>query len=158
MQNLKSYFSKCIDLIIWFISFFFFFPFQGHTCSIWKFPELGVKLELPLPAYTTATAMLDPSHICNLHHSSWPHRIFNPRSEARDRTHSLMVPSQIHFHCATTGTPHDFFSLILTINMKKYTNRFFYCYIIAAFSHDVNTFFYIQFANIHFQGWHLCYK
>ena len=26
-------------------------------------------------------------------------------SEARDRTHSLMVPSWIYFCCATTGTP-----------------------------------------------------
>ena len=33
-------------------------------------PRLGVELELKLPAYTTATAMLDRSHLCNLHHSS----------------------------------------------------------------------------------------
>ena len=31
--------------------------------------------------------------------------ILNPLSEARDRTHNLMVPSQIINHCATTGTP-----------------------------------------------------
>ena len=30
-----------------------------------------------------------------LHHSSWQRWILNPLSEARDRTHSLMVPSQI---------------------------------------------------------------
>ena len=29
----------------------------------------------------------------------------NPLSEATDRTHSLMVPSRIRFHCAMTGTP-----------------------------------------------------
>ena len=60
--------------------------------------RLGVELELQLPAYTTATAMQDPSHVCDLHHSSWQHRIFNPLSEARDRTRNLMVPSQIHFY------------------------------------------------------------
>ena len=46
------------------------------------------------------------SHVCDLHHSSWQHRILNPLREARDRTCSLMVPSQIRFCCTTTGTPH----------------------------------------------------
>ena len=32
--------------------------------------QLGLKLELQLPAYTTATAMRDPSRVYNLHHSS----------------------------------------------------------------------------------------
>ena len=33
-------------------------------------PRLGVELELQLLAYTTATATQDPSHTCDLHHSS----------------------------------------------------------------------------------------
>ena len=33
-------------------------------------PRLGVKLELYLLAYGTPTAMPDPSHIYDLHHSS----------------------------------------------------------------------------------------
>ena len=41
----------------------------------------------------------------SLHHSSQQHQILNPLSEARDQTCNLMVPSQIHFHCATMGTP-----------------------------------------------------
>ena len=32
--------------------------------------RLGYELELELPAYTTATEIWDPSHICDLHHSS----------------------------------------------------------------------------------------
>ena len=36
-------------------------------------PRLGVKLELLLLAHTTATAMPDPSRICDLCHSSWQH-------------------------------------------------------------------------------------
>ena len=32
-------------------------------------PRLGVESELQLPAYATATAPLDLSHICDLHHS-----------------------------------------------------------------------------------------
>ena len=59
-------------------------------------PGLGVESELQLPAYTTATATPDPSHICDLHHSSQQRRILNLLSEARDRTHNLMVPSRIH--------------------------------------------------------------
>uniref|UniRef100_A0A8D1VUY0 Myosin light chain 1/3, skeletal muscle isoform n=1 Tax=Sus scrofa TaxID=9823 RepID=A0A8D1VUY0_PIG len=34
--------------------------------------------------------MPDPSHICNLHHSSGQCQILNPLSEARDQTHNLM--------------------------------------------------------------------
>ena len=38
----------------------------------------------------TATAMPDPSHIYNLHHSSWQHWILNPMSMARDGTYTLI--------------------------------------------------------------------
>ena len=56
-------------------------------------------------SYTTATATWDPSHTCDLHHSSQQHWSLNPLREARDRTRNLRIPSQIRFHCATTGTP-----------------------------------------------------
>ena len=68
-------------------------------------PRLGVKSELQLPAYTTATATRDPSHICELHHSSRQCRMPSPLSEARDQTCLLMDTSGSHFRCATTGTP-----------------------------------------------------
>ena len=57
--------------------------------------RLGVKSELQLLARTTATATPDWSRICNLHLSSQQRQILNPLSKARDRTHNLMVPSQI---------------------------------------------------------------
>ena len=41
----------------------------------------------------------------SLHHSSQQRRILNPLSEARDRTHVLMDPSQVHYCSATVGTP-----------------------------------------------------
>ena len=44
-------------------------------------------MELQLPAYTTATATLDPSLAWDLPHSPGQHQILNPMSEARDRTH-----------------------------------------------------------------------
>ena len=46
--------------------------------------RLRTELELQLLASSTATATLDPSHICNLHHSLQQRRIFNLLSEARD--------------------------------------------------------------------------
>ena len=68
-------------------------------------PRLGVESELQLPAYATGTATPDLSCVCDLHHISRQRRILNPLSEDRDRTLNLLVPSQIHFHCATMGTP-----------------------------------------------------
>ena len=56
-------------------------------------PELGVKSELQLPAYTIATLAL--SHICDLHHSLQQCRILNPLSKARDLTLILMDTSQV---------------------------------------------------------------
>jgi len=58
-------------------------------------PRLGVKLELQLLAYATATATQDLRYVFDLHHSSPQPRILNQLSKARDRTHNLMVPSRI---------------------------------------------------------------
>ena len=49
-----------------------------------EIPRLGIELELQLPAYTTAMATQDLSHVCDLHHSSRQCQILNPLSEARD--------------------------------------------------------------------------
>ena len=82
----------------------FVFPFL-FVC----FVLLGLHLrhmEVPrLGAYTTATAMPDPSCVCKLRHSSQQPWTLSPLSKARDRTHNLMVPSPVRFHCATPGTP-----------------------------------------------------
>ena len=47
-----------------------------------KVRSLGVRLELQLPVYTTATATPDVSHICGLHKSSQQRQILNLLSEA----------------------------------------------------------------------------
>ena len=70
-------------------------------------PRLGVKSELQLLAYATATETWDPSYVCDLHHSSQQHQILNPLCKTRDQTSVLMDTSQIHFRCAMTGTPRD---------------------------------------------------
>ena len=64
----------------------FVFVFLGPHLRHMEVSRLGVELELQLLAYTTATATLDPSHVCDLHHSSQQRWIPNPLSEARDRT------------------------------------------------------------------------
>ena len=60
--------------------------------------RLGVESELQLPAYATATATQDLSHIHNLHCSMWQHWILNPLSEAQDITRILMDTSQFLTH------------------------------------------------------------
>ena len=74
-----------------FIFIFLFLPFLGLLLWHMEVPRLGVELELQLPAY--ATAMRDPSHICDLHHNSQQCQILNPLSEARDGTCNLMDTS-----------------------------------------------------------------
>ena len=66
-------------------------------------PRVGVKLELQLQVYATATE--DLSHFCDLHHSSQQCRILKPLSEARDRTHIFMDTSEVCTHWATMRTP-----------------------------------------------------
>ena len=70
-----------------------FLVFLGPHPWHMESPRLGVKLELQLLAYTTAIVMKDPSHVCDLHHSSQQCQILNPLNEARDQTHILMDPS-----------------------------------------------------------------
>ena len=127
---LSSKSSVHIIFYIFFLFFFFFFfcllgatP-AGHT----EVPRLGIKLELQLPTYATATAMWDLSHVFDLHCSSRQHQILNPLSVARDQTCILMDASQIRFPWATTRTPtfysftcwfHSSFSIILFLFLLK---------------------------------------
>ena len=77
---------------------FCFVVFLGLHLQHMKVPRLGVKSELQLPTYTTATATQDLSRVCDLHHSSRQCQIFNPLSEARDRTQVLMDASRVRYH------------------------------------------------------------
>ena len=74
----------------------FFFFFLGPHLWHMEVSRLGVKSELQMPAYTTATKMLDLSHVCNLQHSSQQFQILKPLSEAKYQTHILMDTSQVH--------------------------------------------------------------
>ena len=65
------------------------------TPAAYGSPRLGIKSELQLPAYTTATAMLDLSRIYDLHNGSQQCQILNPLSEARNQTCILTDSSQV---------------------------------------------------------------
>ena len=76
-----------------FFVLFRFFVFLGPHLQHMEVPRLGVKSELWLPAYTTATATWDLSCICD--HSPRQHQIPDPLCEARDLTCILMHTSQL---------------------------------------------------------------
>ena len=95
-DNIQShYWAPIVWNDNWCISFFldyfwFLWPHLWHL----EVPRLEVESEWHLPAYAIATATQDPSHVCNLHHSSQQHRIqagsvtYNrANSNARSLTH-----------------------------------------------------------------------
>ena len=59
-------------------TFFLSFVFLGPHPQHMELPRLGVKSELQLPAYATATATRELSHVCDLHHSSPQCQILTP--------------------------------------------------------------------------------
>ena len=88
--------------LVWFG--IFLFCFLGPHSQHMEVPRLGVKSELQLLAYATATAPKDPRCICNLYHNSRQCQTLNPLSKARDPTLNLTVPSRIRFRCTAMGT------------------------------------------------------
>ena len=54
------------------------FVFLGPHLQHMEVPRLGVKSELQLQAYATATATQDPRGVCDLHHSLQQCQILNP--------------------------------------------------------------------------------
>ena len=94
----STYFSIAFESLSYSAGFrnTFFFCSLGPCLRHVEIPSLGDKLELQLPAYTTATATWDPSRFCNVHHSSQQRpQILNPLSDARDQTRILMDTSQV---------------------------------------------------------------
>ena len=87
--------STLIVLQFWFFIFYFCF-FQGYTHGSWKFLDQRSDWSCSCHrTYTTATAMPDLSHICDLHHSSRQCWILKLLSEARDQTCIFMDPSWV---------------------------------------------------------------
>ena len=108
---------------------FFCFCFLGLHPRHMRVPRLRVKSEPQLPAYARATAIRDPSWVCDLYHSSWQRWIPDQLSEARDQTPILMDTSWICFHWATKGTPCFYFLFVCVLggNFKDTTWIFLVC-------------------------------
>ena len=104
-QHIDHFFAQGKTKCFYFILFIYLFIFLGPHPQHMEVPGLGVESELQLLAYATATAKRDSSHVCHLHHSSWQHQIFNPRSQARDGTRILPDTSLVPYCWATMGTP-----------------------------------------------------
>ena len=119
MESYIIIYSICLCLVC--VCVCIFFVFLGLPLHHMKVARPGVKSELQLLVYTTATAMPDPSHVCNLCHSSRQYWILNPLSKARERTRVLMAVNLACLHCATTGTPPSFLRLL-----TSYTPHFVY--------------------------------
>ena len=94
-----------LDASLYFYLFIYLFYFLGLHLQHVEVLRLGIESKLQPLAYATATAMPDPSHGCDLHHSSQQCQILSPLSEVSCGTGNLMVPSRIHFHCTTMGAP-----------------------------------------------------
>ena len=80
-----------------FLSFFLSFFFKA-TLETFGSPQARGLIEAGScqpPAYATATATPDPSHVCNIYHSSWQCQILNPLSEARYQTSILIDTSRV---------------------------------------------------------------
>ena len=124
-----SFLELSLFVCLW---FFFLGPYLQHI----EVPRLGVELKLQVLAYTTAIAMPDRSHICDLHWGSQQCQILNPLNRARDWTRMLMDTSWVGYYWATTGTPGLFWFLrgkILKIRNQEEIPFFFFFLLIHPF-------------------------
>ena len=104
-----------------FFFFFFFFGILGPHLQHMEIPRLVVQSELQLLAYATVTAMPDPSHSGELHHSPQQHRILNPLSKVRDQTHIFMDASWV-LNLLSHDRNSIFFLSDLTTDMSLYNS------------------------------------
>ena len=75
--------------------------FLGPHPQQMEVPRLGVESEPQLQAYTTAISVWDPSHICDLHHTSKQCWSLNSLSEAKDG--SIMDPGPVCYPLRYNG-------------------------------------------------------
>ena len=89
--------SDCVSPLFKTLSFFLIYFFMVAPAAYGISQARNPESELQLPATVTATAIRDPSLVCDLHHSSRQHWILNPLSGARDRTCVFMATSWVHY-------------------------------------------------------------
>ena len=94
--------------------FLFFSFFLGPAPVAFGSSQARGQIGVQLPVYTTATAMQDPSHVCDLYHILRQYWILNPLNDARDGTHILVDTSWVCYHWATMGIPMKVFHFWLS--------------------------------------------
>ena len=102
----------CFHIALQCFLFVCFLLFRATPAEL-EVSQLGVKLELQLLAYATATAMQDPRYVCDLHHSLWKCQIPNPLSEGGIKPTFSWIVFWICFHCSMMGTPKVLFKKTL---------------------------------------------
>ena len=111
---------------IFILFYFIFLLFRATPAANGDFQARGrIRATAAGLHHSHGNARSEPS--LQLHHSSWQHWILIPLSEARDRSYILTDLSQIHFHCATTGTP-AFFPMLMGHTYFLFSDLFAYFY------------------------------
>ena len=83
MRQLLVYLSGSAQNLNWLDYYFFCCCGLSRAApAAYEVPRLEVQSELQLPAYLTAPAVWDLSHVCGTHQSSQQRRILNPLSKA----------------------------------------------------------------------------
>ena len=88
---------KHILLFSFFLFLSFFLCLFRATPKAYRGSQARGQIGVQLPAYTTAIAMPDLSHICDLHSHSRQCQILNTLGRSRDRTYILLDTGQFHY-------------------------------------------------------------
>ena len=94
----------CFFLAFFFFFFFFFCLFRA-TPRAYGSSQAGGQIGAVGPSLHHSTAMPDPNHVCDLHHSPPQCQILKPLSKARDQTCVFTGTSWVCYCWATVGTP-----------------------------------------------------
>ena len=105
IHNLLCHQGTSVYSILFVFFFFFLVIFLGLHLRHMEVPRLGAESELQLPAYATATATWDPSHVCDLHHSSCQCQILNHWVRPGIKLASSWILVGFVNRWAMTGTP-----------------------------------------------------
>ena len=94
---LHSVNTEATPLSIYLFVYLFIFVFLGPYLRHMEGPRLGVEWSCSCHSCATATAVLDPSRTCNLHHSSLQRGILNPSKQGQGWNLCPLGCSQIRF-------------------------------------------------------------
>ena len=75
--------------------FSFLFSFFRATRVAYRISQARGRIRAAAVSLRHSHSTWDLSCICEPHHSSWQHQSLNPLSEARDRTHILMITGRV---------------------------------------------------------------